>query len=168
MRRSAHVPATVALVVLMMLWGIASRYPVVRPLVERFAVLTIAVAVLVVLLMAGIRSHPEPAVTDLDRVMGTRPGPEAIPRALRQIAGPPEPRTGTRAAGEQEVGGRALIHRIGRERLRARGLDPDDPGAAAAAQDLTGPHLWVLISTPPDQPVRRVDLQAALERLEAL
>ena len=68
----------------------------------------------------------------------------------------------------QNVGGRAHVHRLGRERLAARGLDVDDPAHATTVRSLTGEHLWVLVATPLDRPVRNVDLDAALDRLEAL
>ncbi|QYG91157.1 hypothetical protein HC251_01045 [Iamia sp. SCSIO 61187] len=164
MRRSAAVAAAGALVVLVLLWAVADGHPVVRPQVERLAVLTVAIAVLAVVLAAGIRAHPEAAVTDLDRAPGPPPAPEDLPRELRRIAASVEAATAAGADG----GARAVVHRIGRERLRARGLDPDDPGTARAAHDLTGEHLWVLVATPPDQPIGPVDLAAALHRLEAL
>ncbi len=166
MRRSAPVAVAAVLVVLVLLWTVAEGHPVIRPQVERLAVLAVAVAALVVVLGAGIRSHPEPAVTDLDRPPGS-PSPEDLPRELRRIAEAVAQPPGTRPDGGPD-GARATIHRIGRERLRARGLDPDDPRTAGAAQDLAGEHLWALVATPPDRPVPPIDVQAALDRVEAL
>ena len=168
MRRPVLVPLGAALVVLALLWAAAETHPVVRPLVERFVVLTIAGAALAALGMAGARAHPEPAATDLDPAQVALPEPGTLPHELRRVAGTFDRPVGVGSWRGQNVGGRATIHRLGRERLVARGLDPDDPGHADAIRALTGEHLWVLVTAPLDRPVRHVDLDAALDRLETL
>ena len=168
MKRPLLAPAGAALVVLALLWAAAHTHPVVRPLVERFVVLTIAGTVLVVILMAAARAHPEPAATDLDPAQVVLPEPGTLPIELRRVAGTFDRAVGVGSWRGQNVGGRSTIHRLGRERLHARGLDPDDPASAEAVRALTGEHLWILVTTPLDRPVRHIDLDAALDRLEAL
>ncbi|HEX7135687.1 MAG TPA: hypothetical protein VF228_24125 [Iamia sp.] len=167
-RRPVLMPVGAALVVLALLWAAAHTHPIVRPLAERFAVLTVAGAVVVALVMAGARAHPEPAVTDLDPTQAALPEPGTLPLELRQMAATFERPVAVGAWRGQHVGGRAQVHQLGRERLAARGLDPDDPRHADAVRALTGEHLWILVTTPLDRPVRRIDLDAALDRLEVL
>lgn len=162
------VPVGAALVILAALWFAADRHPVVRPIVERFVVLTIAGTVVAALVMAAVRAHPEPAVTDFEPTRAVLPEPGTLPLELSRIAGTFDRAVGVGSWRGQNVGGRAQVHRIGRERLGARGLDADDPTDAEAVRALTGEHLWVLVTTPLDRPVRHVDLDAALDRLEAL
>lgn len=168
MRRPVLAPAGIALVLLGALGAAAHVHPVVRPLVERFVVLTLAGAVVTALVMAAARAHPEPAVTDLDPAQAARPEPGTLPLELRRVAGTFDRPVGVGSWRGQNVGGRSHVHRLGRERLAARGLDADDPAHAPTVRALTGEHLWVLVSTPLDRPVRNIDLDAALDRLEAL
>jgi hypothetical protein len=167
-KRPLLVPVGAALVVLTLLWAAAHTHPVVRPIVERFVVLTIAGAVLTAIVMAGARAHPEPAATDLDPARVVLPEPGILPLELRRVAGTFDRPVGVGSWRGQNVGGRVAIHRLGRERLVARGLDPDEPAHVEAARALAGEHLWVLVATPLDRPVRHVDVDAALDRLEAL
>jgi hypothetical protein len=162
------VPVGAALVILGALWAAAATHPVVRPIVERFVVLTIAATAIVALVMAAARAHPEPAATDLDPTTTAGPEPTTLPLELRRVAGSFTRPAGVGSWRGQAVGGRSHVHRLGRERLTARGLDPDEPAHADAVRALTGEHLWVLVTTPLDRPVRNVDLDAALDRLEAL
>ncbi|HEU5152109.1 MAG TPA: hypothetical protein VFU19_16565 [Iamia sp.] len=168
MNRPLLAPAGVALAILLALAAAAHTHPIVRPLVERLAVLTVAGLVIAALVMAAGRAHPEPAVTDLDPSPLARAEPAALPQALRRVAGTFDRPVGVGSWRGQNVGGRSHVHRLGRERLAARGLDVDDPDHEPAVRALAGEHLWVLVSTPLDRPVRNVDLDAALDRLEAL
>jgi len=161
-------PAGAALVVLALLWAAQDAHPVARPIAERFAVLTVALAVVAALAMAAARAHPEPAATELDPVRLVLPEPATLPSELRRVADTFERSAGVGARRGQDVGGRAQAQRLGRERLAARGLHVDEPGHAEAIRALTGPDLWVLVATPVDRPVRHVDLDAALDHLEAL
>jgi hypothetical protein len=145
-------PAGAAAVLLGALWAAAHTHPVVRPLVERFVVLTLAGAVVTAIVMAAARAHPEPAVTDLDPRPATGPVRGTLPLELRRVAGTFDRPVGVGSWRGQNVGGRSHVHRLGRERLAARGLDADDPDHAATVRALTGEHLWVLVSTPLDRP----------------
>jgi hypothetical protein len=167
-KRPVLVPVAIAGVLVMLLVAAAVRHPIVRPIVERFVLLTIAAGVVIGLVMAIARAHPEPASTDLDPKRVTLPEPGSLPIELRRVAGTFERPVGVGSWRGQNVGGRALIYRMGRERLAARGLDVDDPDHAPFVQPLVGEHLWVLVTTPLDRPVRHVDIDAALDRLEAL
>jgi hypothetical protein len=167
-RRPILVPVGIAAVIVLLLVAAAATHPVVRPLVERFVVLTVAAGIVIGLVMAVARAHPEAASTDLDPARVTLPEPGVLPIELRRVAGTFERPVGLGSWRGQNVGGRALIYRMGRERLSARGLDVDDPAHAPHVQPLVGEHLWVLVTTPLDQPVRHVDVDAALDRLEAL
>lgn len=162
------VPVGAALVVLALLWAAQDAHPVVRPLAERFAVLTVAAAVVGALAMAAGRAHPQPAATDLDPSRVALPEPGTLPLELRRVAGTFDRPVGVGSWRGQNVGGRSHVHRLGRERLAARGLDVDDEADVPAVRALTGPDLWVLVSTPLDRPVRNIDLDAALDHLEAL
>jgi hypothetical protein len=167
-RRPITIPAGIAAVIVALLVAAAATNPIVRPIVERFVLLALAAGVITGLVMAVARAHPEPAGTDLDPRHVDLPEPGALPLELRRVAGTFVRPVGVASWRGQSVGGRALIYRMGRERLAARGLDVDDPTHAPHAHALTGEHLWVLVATPLDRPVRHVDVDAALDRLEAL
>lgn len=158
--------ATLAVVAIVI--GLAADDPALRPQAERLIVLAIAGAVVAGVALALARAHPPAAVTAFDRPVTGPVDRPPLPSELRWIAGTFTAPTGFSARRLPAVGGRNAIQRLGRERLRARGLDLDRPEHIAVARRLTGEHLWAIVATPPDVPLPGIDVDDALTHLEAL
>lgn len=158
--------ATVVGVVVVL--AVAAADPTFQPQAERLLVLCVAAAVIAGLALALWRAHPTPAATALDAARRDSVERPPLPSELRWIAGTFTAPTGFSARRAQSVGGRIAIQRLGRERLRARGIDLERPEHHARARQLAGEHLWAIVFTPPDHPLSGIDLDDALTHLEAL
>lgn len=167
MNRAVVRIAALALGAAVVLVLVGAANPTARPQVERLLLAVVAAAVLTGIGVAVVRAHPVAAPSALDGDGDGASDRPPLPSELRWLAGTFAP-TGGLGWRSGPTPARAPIHRLGRERLRARGLDLDRPDHAAIAHRLAGDHLWAIVATPLDRPLPPIDIDDALTHLEAL